>query len=100
MVVLQMSFSFWFRAQTPDMRKMQHPPRENLFSLGALSRRRRQEDEEIKTKNNQKNNDQNIENSATFLTFSVPQGVPAKMLPKWPPGASPGPSGGLPGSQN
>jgi len=33
------------------MRKMQHPPRENLFSLGALSRRRRQKDEEIETKN-------------------------------------------------
>ena len=52
-VFLQSSFSFWFRAQTPDMRKMQHPPRENLFSLGALSRRRRQDDEEIETKNNQ-----------------------------------------------
>ena len=33
------------------MRKMQHPPSENLFSLGALSRRSRQADEGIGTKN-------------------------------------------------
>ena len=58
---LQSSFSFWFRAQTPDMRKMQHPPSENLFSLGALSRRRRQEDEEIETQSNHKNDANNKE---------------------------------------
>ena len=33
-----------------------------------------------------------------FVTFSVPQGPAAKMSQKWPPGASPGPSGGLPGT--
>ena len=42
---------FLFRAQTPDMRKMQHPPCENLFFQGARSRRRRQEDEEFETEN-------------------------------------------------
>ena len=68
-VCLQSSFSFWFRAQTPDMRKMQHPPSENLFSLGALSRRRRQEDEEIKTKNLDRATHERTRKRNMFLVF-------------------------------
>ena len=49
-VVLQITFLIWPRAQTPDMRKMQHPPHEHEFFKGALSRQRRQKDDETGTK--------------------------------------------------
>ena len=71
-VFLQSSFSFCFRAQTPDMRKMQHPPSENLFFLGALSRRRRQEDEEIETWTVLRTNEPGKEPCLSLPCFSFP----------------------------
>ena len=65
-----------------DTRKMQYPPRENLFFQGALWRRRREEREEETTKNTLTNALKNKEKTEFFLTLFVPAGLAAKMLAK------------------
>ena len=62
--------SFPLRAQTADMRIMQHPPRHLLLFQGALSRRRRQQGEENDTKNNPKQHQKNDENRCFLSLFS------------------------------
>ena len=74
---LQKSFSFSLRAQTPDMRKMQHSPHENVFFKGTLSRHRRQSDDDPGTKNNDKCRSTNRGIQRFFVR--VPQGPAAKM---------------------
>ena len=65
-----------------DTRKMQYPPRDNLFFQGALWRRRREEREEETTKNTLTNALKNKEKLCFFLLFFVPAGLVTKMLAK------------------